>query len=185
LTGRAQCWLCRAYDRCGSLRDTDFDYGHLPGNGADCGHTGRRHTQRHRHTRYRERRVGGVSDDQCQPDAGHSSNSEHDDGCLGNRVRRGRVIHQWGFGWGLEWGLGQPIGHVGHHWVDIVLSRCFRRVFGKRCDGTFEQRSGVGSLPAFRSLWDAALSSRDRSFVCALIEFRPEEVEPYNSVSYV
>ena len=165
LTGRARCWLCRAHDRRGSLRSADFDRGRLPGIGADCRHTGKRHTQRHRHTRHRGIRIGGVSDDLCHPDGGHSSNCEHDDGWLGNRVRRGRPIRQWGLGWGL----GQPIGTPGST-GDIVLSRCFRRVFGERCDGTIEQRSGVGAVPALRSLGNAALPSRDRSFLRALTE---------------
>jgi hypothetical protein len=157
LTGRARCWLCRAYDRCGSLRSAGFANGRLPGIGADGRHTGERHKQRHRHTRHRDLRVGGVPDDLCHPDGGHSSNCEHDDGWLGSR---GRPIHRWS----LEWSLGQPIDHY------IVLPRCFRWVFGERNDGTIEQRSGVGAVPAARGLGNAALHSRDRYFLCALME---------------
>jgi hypothetical protein len=119
LTGRARCWLCRVHDRCDSLRDADFDRGRFPGIGADCRHTRRRHTQRHRHTRDRDLRAGGVSDNECQPDGDHSSNSKHDDGWLGNRVCRGRLIYQWDLGWGL----GRPIEHARQHRGDIVLSR--------------------------------------------------------------
>jgi hypothetical protein len=43
----------------------------------------------------------------------------------------------------------------------------------------------VGAVPAIRILGNAALPSRDESFLRALIELGPEEVEPYNSVSYV
>jgi len=146
--------------------------------GADGRHTGKRHKQRHRHTRHRDLRFGGVPDDLCHP-GGHSSNSEHDDGRLGDRVRRGHPIHQWGLGWGL----GQPVEH------DIVLSRCFGRVFGERNDGAIEQRSGVGAVPAVRSLGNAALPSRDRSLLRALMELgdvtRAGESRTYRSVSKV
>jgi hypothetical protein len=90
-----------------------LDCGRLPGIGADGRHTGKRHTQRHRHTRHRNIRIGGFSDDLCHPDGGHSSNPEHDDGWLDERVCRGRPIHRWGLGWGL--------GHRIEH--DIVVSR--------------------------------------------------------------
>lgn len=145
--------MCRAYDRCDSLRSAGFDRGRLPGIGADCRHIGQRHPQRHRHTRQRDICIGGVCDDLRHRDGGHSTNCEHDDGQLGNRFRRGRLIHHWSLGWGL--------GHVGRYRLDSILSRCFRRIFGERCDGTLERRSGVGSVPSLRILGDAALPSRD------------------------
>jgi hypothetical protein len=196
LTGRARCWLSCAHDGCGSLRSAGFDRSRLPRIGADCRHTGRRHTQRHCHTRHRDFCIRGVSGDLCHSGGdlchsggGHSSNCEHDDGWLDDRFRGCPIHkwgHQWGLGWGLWWGLGQPIEHTRHQRVAIVLSPCFRRrVFGERNDSTLEQCSGVGDVPAIRSLGNSALPSRDRSFLRALIERGPEEVEPYNSVSYV
>jgi hypothetical protein len=165
IDGRARCWLCRAHERCSSLRSAGFGCGRLPGLGADCGHTGRRRTQRHRHPRHRDVFVGGGSGDLCDPDGGYSSNLGHDDRWLGDRFRRGRRIHKRGHRWSLR----QPIEH------DIVLSRCFRRVFRKCLDGTLERRSGMGVVPALRSIGNAALPSRDRSVLRPLIQFQAGE----------
>lgn len=168
--------MCNAHEICSLLRSAGFDRGRFPGAGANCSHTGRRHKQRHRDTRSGDLRVDGACDDKCQPHGGHSGDSEHNDGGLGNRIRRERRFHRWDDGQPIE----QP-----PQYRDYLVSRCFRRVFGERDDGTLEQRSGVGAVPAIRILGNAALPSRNESFLRALIELGPEEVEPYNSVSYV
>ena len=126
-------------------------------------------------------RVPGIGAD-CRH-ADQSSECEHHDGWLDNRFRRERLIRYWSLGWGH----GQPIGDIGHHRFGGVLSRWFRRIFGERCDGTVEQRSGVGALPTRWSLGDAALSRRDQSILRTLMEFGSDRdcVEPYRSVSKV
>jgi hypothetical protein len=86
-----------------------LDCGRIPGVGPNGRHTGKRHTQRHRHTRHRDIPIGGVSDDICHPDRGYSSKLGHGDEWLGDRVHRRRLINGWG--------LGQPTEH------DLVLSR--------------------------------------------------------------
>ena len=160
--------MCSAYDRRGSLRSAGFDRGRLPGIGADGRYTGKRHKQRHRDTRYGNFRADGGCDDKWQPHRGHSGDSKHNDGWLGNRIRRERRFRRRDDGQPTE----QP-----RQWRDCIgLWRCFRWVFGERDDGTFEQRSGeqrsgVGAVPAIRILGNAALRSRDESFLRALAEF--------------
>ena len=149
------------------LRDPDCDRDRLPGIGADGRHTGKCRNQRNRHSRYPDFPVACVPDNLCHPDGG-SSNCEHDDGWIGDRVRRGCLIQRWDRDLGR--GVGQQIEHVRRHRVDIVLSRWFRRVFRERNDSTLEQRSGLGSVSAVRSLGNAALPNRDRSFLRAVME---------------
>jgi len=60
----------------------------------------------------------------------------------------------------------------------MVVSRCFRRVFGERCGGTFERRSGVGAVPAVRSLGNASFPGRNQSFVRAVIAVGSDRSEP-------